>query len=57
MLRMCLVFWKSEPRYAYKHYAYKKTCIALYRALGKPYNLRVCLLRSATLVRRDAHIP
>ena len=27
MLEICLVFWKSEPRYAYKRYAYKKkTC-------------------------------
>ena len=26
MLRVCLVFWKSEPQYAYKRYAYKKTC-------------------------------
>ena len=27
MLRICLVFWKSEPQYAYKRYAYKKkTC-------------------------------
>ena len=24
MLKICLVFWKSEPRYAYKRYAYKK---------------------------------
>ena len=24
MLRICLVFWESEPQYAYKHYAYKK---------------------------------
>ena len=24
MLRICLVFWKSEPRCAYKRYAYKK---------------------------------
>ena len=24
MLKICLVFWKSEPRYAYKLYAYKK---------------------------------
>ena len=24
MLRICLVFWKSEPKYAYKRYAYKK---------------------------------
>ena len=28
MLKICLVFWKSEPQYAYKLYAYKKkTCI------------------------------
>ena len=26
MLRICLAFWKSEPQYAYKRYAYKKTC-------------------------------
>ena len=27
MLRICLVFWESEPQYAYKLYAYKKkTC-------------------------------
>ena len=23
MLKLCLVFWKSEPHYAYKRYAYK----------------------------------
>ena len=23
MLKVCLVFWKSEPQYAYKRYAYK----------------------------------
>ena len=28
MLKICLAFWKSEPQYAYKRYAYKKnTCI------------------------------
>ena len=26
MLKICLVFWTSEPQYAYKRYAYKKTC-------------------------------
>ena len=27
MLKICLVFWKSEAQYAYKRYAYKKkTC-------------------------------
>ena len=29
MLRICLVFWKSEPQYAYKRYAYKKTCMLI----------------------------
>ena len=24
ILKICLVFWKSEPRYAYKRYACKK---------------------------------
>ena len=27
MLKICFVFWKSEPQYAYKRYAYEKTCI------------------------------
>ena len=27
MLKICLVFWESEPQYAYKRYAYKKKCI------------------------------
>ena len=27
MLKICLFFWKSQPQYAYKRYAYKKkTC-------------------------------
>ena len=27
MLKICLVFWESEPQYAYKLHAYKKkTC-------------------------------
>ena len=27
MLKNCLVFWKSEPQYVYKRYAFKrKTC-------------------------------
>ena len=31
MLKICLVFWKSEPQYAYKRYAYKKNmyCIEI----------------------------
>ena len=27
MLNICLAFGKSEPQYAYKRYAYTKTCI------------------------------
>ena len=27
MFKICLVFWKSDPQYAYKRYVYKKkTC-------------------------------
>ena len=33
MLKICLAFWRSEPQYAYKRYAYKKTCICPYRYL------------------------
>ena len=29
MLKICLGFCKSEPQYAYKRYAYKKTCSQL----------------------------
>ena len=25
MLKTCIVFWESEPQYAYKRYAYEKT--------------------------------
>ena len=27
ILKICLAFWKSEPQYAYKRYAYKKHVI------------------------------
>ena len=41
MLKICIVFWESEPQYAYKRYAYKKkTCI---RGVGA--YLRVALIR------------
>ena len=31
MLKICLVFWESEPQYAYKLHAYKKkTCIGFF---------------------------
>ena len=26
IVKICLAFWKAEPQYAYKRYAYKKTC-------------------------------
>ena len=29
MLKICLVFWESEPQYAYKRYAYKKKHVFL----------------------------
>ena len=27
MLKICLIFWKSETQYAYKRHAYKQPCI------------------------------
>ena len=35
LLKICLVFWKSEPQYAYKHYAYKKHVIKQERERDK----------------------
>ena len=29
MLKTCLVFWKSEPQYAYKRYAYNKNMYSI----------------------------
>ena len=35
MLKICLVFWKSEPHYAYKRYAYKrKTCMMVMMSIS-----------------------
>ena len=31
MLKICLVFWKSEPQYAYKRYAYEKKMYIVYQ--------------------------
>ena len=48
MLKICLVFWKSEPQYAYKRYAYKKNMyenmICFEKCLSSFYNKwrRVC---------------
>ena len=38
MLKICLVFWKSEPQYAYKRYAYKKKHV--YKAYDIPVLLQ-----------------
>ena len=38
MLKICLVFWKSEPQYAYKRYTYKKKCIIFSRHVLLSYN-------------------
>ena len=35
MLKICLVFWKSEPQYAYIRYTNKKTCMLIYVILKK----------------------
>ena len=39
MLKICLVFWESEPQYAYKRYAIKKTCI-LFKFESAQYTLK-----------------
>ena len=36
MLKICLVFWKSEPQYANTRYAYKKTFSAYRFGLKSP---------------------
>ena len=42
MLKMCLVFWKFEPQYAYKRYAYKKKHVCLlYRRSAIQYMMKV----------------
>ena len=42
MLKICLVFWESEPQYAYKRYASKKN---MYNVAEKHANMRqACLI-------------
>ena len=36
MLKICLVFWESEPQYAYKRYAYKKEHVLTVTFYVKP---------------------
>ena len=38
MLKICLLFWKSEPQYAYKRYAYKKKHVSGIK-LAEAYDL------------------
>ena len=35
MLKICLVFLKSEPQYAYKRYAYKKNMYSQYHRIQR----------------------
>ena len=37
MLQICLVFWKSEPLYAYKRYAYKNNNMYIKAETAKMY--------------------
>ena len=47
MLKICLVFWKSEPQYAYKRYAYKKhVCFYSLDILYSNWNLRFFIFRA-----------
>ena len=49
MLEICLVFCKPEPQYAFKRYAYKKTCNGLLRIISSIYLLFcISLLYSLT---------
>ena len=42
MLKICLVFWKCEPQYAYKRYAFKKAGIKIIIAQFYCYCLVIC---------------
>ena len=42
MLKICLVFWKSEPQYAYNRYAYnKKHCTTAIAGKGPRCHTRL----------------
>ena len=51
MRKICLVFCKSEPQYAYKRYAHKKTYSLNYVCVWLPWNAfdlfhkTVCIFR------------
>ena len=38
MLKICLVFWESEPQYAYKRYAYKKKHVHVLKGAPLKHN-------------------
>ena len=45
MLKICLVFWESEPKYAYKRYAYKKkTCSDFSNLEGTNFKIFLILI-------------
>ena len=47
MLKICLVFWKYEPQYAYKRYAYKKNMYSIhdiFQNISKLQDFRNCFL-------------
>ena len=41
MLKICLVFCKSEPQYAYKRYAYKKKHVCQIRLYEGMINCKI----------------
>ena len=45
MLKLCLVFWKSEPQYAYKRYAYMLMLIKKYMYACKHVLKAIWLLK------------
>ena len=47
-LKICLAFWKYEPQYAYKRYAYKKKHVLLNCECKPPSNIVSSKLSSLT---------
>ena len=48
MLKICLVFWKSEPQYAYKRYAYKRKNMYAWGVSDLP--LPICMSRFSKMI-------
>ena len=56
MFKIWLAFWKSEPQYNYKRYAYrKKTCIGPFRKQLYDFILMVILTYELSTVIWIAH--